>query len=89
MDPAGRGDPERDERLRASAAHLELRPAHRATWLGARSLACPGCGVPIRLSGPVGWRDELLCGFCETEAPIRDFLQDEGWPEVNLVARFR
>jgi len=87
FDPASTPDPERDERLRATAARVELRPAERAAWLGVRSLACPECGVPIALSGPVGWGEQIACAFCETAAPTREFIRDHGWPEVDLIAR--
>jgi hypothetical protein len=87
FDPASTPDPERDERLRATAARVELRPAERAAWLGMRSLACPNCGVPISLSGPVGWHESIACAFCETTAPTREFVRDQGWPAVDLIAR--
>jgi hypothetical protein len=87
FDPASTPDPERDERLRASAARVELRPAERAAWLGMRSLACPECDVPIALSGPVALSDEIACAFCETAAPVREFIRDQGWPAVDLIAR--
>jgi hypothetical protein len=86
-DPASSADPERDDRLRAAAARVELRPAERAAWLGSRSLACPECGVPIAISGPVGFSDEIACAFCETTAPTREFLREQGWPAVDLIAR--
>ena len=86
-DPASTPDPERDERLRAAAARVELRPAERAAWLGVRSLACPECDVPIALSGPVGLSDVIACAFCETTAPTREFVREQGWPAVDLIAR--
>ena len=87
FDPASTPDPERDERLRAAAARVELRPAERAAWLGRRSLACPACDMPIAISTPVGLSDEIACAFCETIAPTRDFIRDQGWPAVELIAR--
>jgi hypothetical protein len=86
-DPATTPDPERDERLRAAAARVELRPAERAAWLGVRSLACPTCDVPIAISGTVGFSDEIACAFCETTAPTREFIREQGWPAVDLIAR--
>ncbi|HKH42132.1 MAG TPA: hypothetical protein VKA41_09800 [Solirubrobacterales bacterium] len=86
-DPASNPGPERDERLSAAAGRVELRPAERAAWLGTRSLACPECGVPIGISGPVGFNDVIACAFCETAAPTREFIQDQGWPAVDLIAR--
>jgi hypothetical protein len=87
FDPSARPDPERDDRLRAAAARVELRPAERAAWLGMRSLACPECGMPIALGGPVGWDEPIACAFCETAAPTREFIRDQGWPAVDLIAR--
>jgi hypothetical protein len=86
-DPASNTDPERDERLRAAAARVEIRPQERAAWLGIRSLACPECGMPIALSASVGWHEDLACAFCETTAPTREFIRDQGWPAVDLIAR--
>jgi len=86
-DPASTPDPERDERLRAAAARVELRPVERAAWLGVRSLACPVCDVPIALSGPVGLSHVIACAFCETTAPTREFGREQGWPAVDLIAR--
>jgi hypothetical protein len=87
IDPSANRDPERDERLRAAAARVELRPAERAAWLGMRSLACPECGMPISLSAPIGWHESIACAFCETTAPTREFIRDQGWPAVDLIAR--
>jgi len=87
FDPSANRDSERDEVLGAAAARVELRPARRTAWLGMRSLACPECGVPIAISGPIGWHEQLACAFCETTAPTRDFVQEHGWPAVDLIAR--
>jgi hypothetical protein len=87
FDPISRPDPERDERLRATAGQVEIRPRSRTAYLATRSLACPVCGMPISLAAPVSWNEEIACAFCEQVAPTRDFLQPEGWPEVDLIAR--
>ena len=87
IDPSANPDPEREERLRAAAARVELRPVERAAWLGIRSLACPECDMPIALSRPVAWHGEIACAFCETTAPTREFIRDQGWPAVDLIAR--
>ena len=87
IDPAATPDPERDERLRGKAARVELRPAERAAWLATRSLACPDCGMPLALGGPVGWDEEIACAFCEQIAPTREYVRRHGWPSVELIAR--
>ena len=43
--------------------------------------------MPIRLTASVGWHEPIVCAFCETQAPTREFVQDRGWPEVDLIAR--
>jgi hypothetical protein len=86
-DPASSQHPERDERLRAAAARVELRPAERAAWLGLKSLACPECDMPLALAGPVGFSEVIACPFCEGTAPTREFIREQGWPEVDLIAR--
>jgi len=88
FDPGSRPDPERDERLRASASRVEIRPARRTLPLAVRSLACPECYMPLRLGAPAGFDGLIACGFCDTVAPAREFLRDQGWPQVRLVARF-
>jgi hypothetical protein len=87
IDPAAVPDPEREDKLRAAAARIEQRPATRGAWLGMRSLACPECDMPLALSGPVGYTDMIACAFCETTAPTREFIRDNGWPAVDLIAR--
>jgi hypothetical protein len=88
FDPAARPDPELESRLRGSAARIEIRPAVRVAHLATRSLACPGCAMPLELTEPVRWRDRLACPFCERVAPTGDFVQRQGWPEVDVIARF-
>jgi len=85
FDPATTPDPERDDKLRA--ARVELRPAEKAAWLGSRSLACPSCDMPLAIAGPVGFSDEIACAFCEATAPTREFIREQGWPAVDLIAR--
>jgi hypothetical protein len=43
--------------------------------------------VPIAISGPVGFSDVIACAFCETAAPTSQFIRDQGWPAVDLIAR--
>ena len=54
LDPHSQPDPEREDELRANGARIELRPSERVARLAVRSLACPSCGVPVAISGPVG-----------------------------------
>ena len=84
FDPATTPDPERDDKLRA--AQVELRPAGAAAWLGLRSSPVPSV-APIAISAPVGFSDVIACAFCETAAPTREFIRDQGWPAVDLIAR--
>ncbi len=87
FDPTARPDPERDERQRANATHVEIRPSERTAHLAVRSLACPSCGVPVSIHGPVGYSEVMACDFCEAEAPTREYVREWGWPRVNVVAR--
>jgi hypothetical protein len=43
--------------------------------------------MPIVIAGPVGLSDVIACAFCETAAPTREFIRDQGWPAVDLIAR--
>lgn len=43
--------------------------------------------MPIAINGAVGFSDVIACAFCETTAPTREFLRDQGWPSVDLIAR--
>ena len=87
FDPAAKPDPEREERLRPTAARIEIRPAARVAQLGTRSLACPQCGVPIALEAPVGWSETLACAFCESSAPTSAYVQRHGFPVFDVIAR--
>ena len=87
LNPNSQPDPEREDELHANAARVELRPSARVARLAVRSLACPSCGVPVALSGPVGWDEPIACAFCEAAAPARDYVREEGWPRVELIAR--
>jgi hypothetical protein len=87
FDPSARPDPQRDERQRATTTHVEIRPSERTAHLAVRSLACPSCGVPVAINGPVGFDQVLFCDFCEEAAPTREYVREQGWPRVDLVAR--
>jgi hypothetical protein len=87
LDPNSQPDREREDELSAKAARVELRPSRRLARLAMRSLACPSCGVPVALSGPVGWDEPIACAFCESAAPTSEYVREEGWPRVELIAR--
>jgi hypothetical protein len=87
FDPASRPDPDQENRIRQGAARVEIRPASRVAHLAVRSLACPECGVPIALQGPVGWNEPIACAFCETASPTSAYVQRHGWPQVDVIAR--
>jgi hypothetical protein len=87
LDPNSRPDPEREDQLRAHGARVELRPSERVARLAVRSLACPRCHVPVAIAAPVHWDEQIACAFCEAAAPTSEFIQDHGWPQVELIAR--
>jgi hypothetical protein len=43
--------------------------------------------MPLAIAGPVRFSDVIACAFCETTAPTREFLREQGWPAVDLIAR--
>ncbi len=87
LDPHSMPDPEREDELRANGAQIELRPSNRVAELAVRSLACPSCGVPVTITAPVGWNERIACAFCEASAETREYVREEGWPQVRLIAR--
>ena len=87
LDPYSQPDPEREDELRANGARIDLRPSQRVARLAVRSLACPSCGVPVAIPGPVGWSEPIACAYCESSAPTREYLREHGWPRVELIAR--
>jgi hypothetical protein len=59
---------------RLAEAH-EHRLLRRSARLGAGTLACPRCDVPVALAaGPVSPAEPLGCPFCGHAAAVRDFL---------------
>jgi hypothetical protein len=88
LDPRGQPDPEREQQTSASSARVEIRPSRRVAHLAVRSLACPTCEMPLAIAGPVGWNEQIACAFCEGLAPTRAYVRKQGWPEVDLIARF-
>jgi hypothetical protein len=87
LDPSARPDPQRDERQRATTTHVEIRPSERTAQLAVRSLACPSCGVPVAIDRRIGLSQVMYCSFCDEAAPTREYVQEQGWPPVDLVAR--
>jgi hypothetical protein len=87
LDPQSQPDPERDDELRAHGAQVEIRPSSKVATLAVRSLACPSCGVPVAIETTVGWRESIACAFCEAEAETREYVREDGWPRVRLIAR--
>jgi hypothetical protein len=87
FDPISQPDPDREERLKGSAGRIEIRPAERAAMLGIRALACPSCGAPIAIGAPIAWGEEIACAFCESVAPLGDYVREAGWPPVDVIAR--
>jgi hypothetical protein len=70
IERAGRPDPIRTPSL---AGAVEERRG-RSALLGAGTLACPRCDVPVALGGPVAPADPLDCPYCGHYGAVRDFL---------------
>ena len=87
FDPAARPDPDLEKHMRDGAARIEIRPAVKTAHLGVRSLACPECGVPVAISAPIGWAEQIACAFCESTAPTSAYVQRHGFPAVDVIAR--
>lgn len=73
--------------MRAKAGRVEIRPTNRVAHLRTGALACPDCGMPLATTVPLDWTEVIACGFCGEEAITREFVQREGWPPVDLIAR--
>jgi hypothetical protein len=57
-----------------AGAHEERRRT-RSSLLGAGTLACPRCDVPVALAaGPASPAEPLGCPFCGHAGALRDFL---------------
>jgi hypothetical protein len=53
----------------------EIRHFTRSARLGAGTLACPRCDVPVALTGgPASPGTPLGCPFCGHDGAVRDFL---------------
>jgi hypothetical protein len=60
---------------RGQAVVEERRKATRSSVLGTGTLACHTCDAPVDPgTGPLSLTDSLVCPFCATQAPVRDFL---------------
>lgn len=60
---------------RAQPAVEEKRKATRSSVLGTGTLACHNCDAPIDPGArPRSLTELLVCPFCATRGPVRDFL---------------
>ena len=87
FEPHVQPDPDREDQMRSNGARIEIRPAARTAQLAVRSLACPSCEMPIALPDTVSWRESIGCPFCDSWAPTRAYVREQGWPQVNVIAR--
>jgi hypothetical protein len=93
--PADPGDPGQPKtrmgRVDGSEAGAERRLLRDGVQVLAHgALVCPSCALPMAVRRfPVGFH--LRCGFCDHEAPAREFLAEDVYDtvanEVYLVAR--
>lgn len=57
------------------AGQYELRRSEASWELSTGTLACPGCDAPVLPApDPMGPADQLGCGYCGHEGPVRAFL---------------
>ncbi len=94
--PADPGDPGQPNvrigRLDGSRAAAERRLVRDGAQLLAHgALVCPGCSLPLALTGRLSAGRPLHCGFCDHQAPARAFVREDVFDtvhnEVYLVAR--
>ena len=94
--PADPGDPGQPDtrlgRVDGSEAGAERRLLRDGMQLLAHgALVCPECALPIPASGRLVAALPFRCGFCEHQAPLRDFLVEDVYDtvanEAYLVAR--
>jgi hypothetical protein len=60
---------------RGNVVHEQKLPAVRSSRLAAGTLACSRCDAPVALGAEaVSLCDQLVCPYCHTRAPSREFL---------------
>jgi hypothetical protein len=94
--PADPGDPGQPD-VRSGRVDGSLAGAHRrllrdgSQVLAHGALMCPSCAIPLAAMAPFPVGARLVCGYCEHEAPAREFLAEDVYDtvsnEVYLVAR--
>jgi hypothetical protein len=93
IDPGDPGQPNTKlGRVDGSEAGAERRLVRDGMQvLGHGALVCPECALPLAIQGQLAVRRALQCGFCDHEAPARDFVREDVYDtvanEVYLVAR--
>ena len=59
--------------------------------IGHGALVCPGCNLPVLIQDHVPAGQPLRCGFCDHQAPARDFVAPDVFDtvanEVYVIAR--
>jgi hypothetical protein len=94
--PADPGDPGQPD-VRSGRVDGSLAGAHRRLMrdgsqvLAHGALVCPSCAIPLAPTAPFPVGARLVCGYCEYDAPAREFLAADVYDtvsnEVYLVAR--
>jgi hypothetical protein len=60
---------------RVAAGYEQERRPTRSGRLGTGTLACASCDAPVAVGGGVlSITDQLMCPFCHSRGPVRDFL---------------
>jgi hypothetical protein len=92
LDPHGREPVRETRKVRASDVGEErsvVRDGVQQISHGA--LVCPGCNMPVLIEDSVPAGKHLRCGFCDHEAPARDFVSPDVFDtvanEVYVIAR--
>jgi hypothetical protein len=92
LDPFGREPVRETRKVRAADIGEERRIVRDGIERIAHgALVCPGCNLPVLIESPVPAGRSLRCGFCDHEAPAREFVAPDVFDvlsnEVYVVAR--
>jgi hypothetical protein len=92
LDPFGKEPVRETRKVRAADIGEERRIARDGVQQIAHgALVCPGCNLPVLIEDRVPAGRRMRCGFCDHEAPAREFVVSDVFDtvanEVYVIAR--
>jgi hypothetical protein len=92
LDPFGNEPVRETRKVRAADVGEERRIVRDGVQRIAHgALVCPGCNLPVVIEDRVPADRQLRCGFCDHEAPARDYVARDVYDtianEVYVIAR--